>query len=297
MIAALKAHVVAMRPHQWTKNSVVVAAYIFALGDKHQTLPPNALWITLAITACFCLVSSAIYLVNDVRDIELDRLHPTKRFRPIAAGTVAVPAALALSAVLAATSLGLSWWIQPAACVVLAAYLVKQLGYSFGLKKIAYLDVILIATGFVLRALAGALALGPGISISHWLLTCTFLLALFLGFSKRRHEKVTLGDLKDNARPSLRQVDEKTLDSVILLVAGATLTAYALYTVAAETVDKFGSRKLAWTIPLVALGLWRYHHLVYRREEGGRPERVMLTDPAMIGILAAYAGAILLLMR
>ncbi|MFO1491310.1 MAG: UbiA prenyltransferase family protein [Kiritimatiellia bacterium] len=295
MMRRIRSHLVALRPHQWTKNSVVAAAYVFALGDRHQTLPANALWITLAITACFCLASSAIYLVNDVRDIELDRLHPTKRFRPIAAGQVRIPTALLMSAALAATALAVSRWIQPLACLPVAAYLVKQLGYSMGLKRIAYLDVILIATGFVLRALGGALALGPDVSISHWLLICTFLLALFLGFSKRRHEKVTLGGLKDNARPSLRQVDEKTLDSVILLAAGATLTAYALYTIAPETVAKFGSRKLAWTIPFVAMGLWRYFHLVYRREEGGRPERVLLTDPAMIGILAAYTATILAL--
>lgn len=287
----LPAHLVALRPHQWTKNGLVFAAFFFALGDQGQDVGLPEFWRVLMATALFCLASSAVYLVNDVRDRELDRKHPTKRFRPIAAGSVQVRTALLMSAVLCVGSLVAAWWLSPKYLAVLAGYLVMQVAYTLYLKKIPLVDVVVIATGFILRAVAGAVAIN--VVISSWLLVCTFLLAAFLGLSKRRHEKVVLADLKATTRPSLEKTSGKLLDRLIMVTAGLAALAYSLYTVAPDTVLKFGSRKLAFTIPFVLLGLWRYFHLVYRREEGGRPEKVLLTDPPMIAIVLLYGATLL----
>jgi 4-hydroxybenzoate polyprenyltransferase len=236
--------------------------------------------------AAFCLASSSIYLMNDIKDRDLDRLHPTKRFRPIASGDLPIPLAAAGAAALVLAALAGGWWLNPAFAAVLGGYWLLQTAYCFGLKKIAYLDVAIIAGGFLLRVLAGAFAVS--VPISHWLLICTFLLACYLGLAKRRHEKVVLAGLKDSARPSLRGMDEKTLDQALTFISGATLMAYALYTFAPDTVAKFGSTRLALTIPLVAAGLWRYHRLIYKHDQGGRPEKTLFTDPLMITIGLAY---------
>jgi len=290
---ALLPHIIALRPHQWTKNGLVFAAFFFALGDQGQEVGLEAFIRVCLATALFCLTSSSIYLINDSSDREADRKHPTKRFRPIAAGSVKVRTALIMSALLALGSLTAAWFLSPKLMAVLAAYLVMQIAYTFYLKRIALLDVIIIAIGFILRAVAGAVAIN--VIISNWLLGCTFLLALFLGLSKRRHEKVVLSHVADSTRKNLGQLPEKLLDQLILGVAVLAALAYAAYTVWPDTVAKFGSYKLALTIPFVLLGLWRYFFLVYRKQEGGRPEKVLLTDPPMIGILLAYAAVLLAL--
>lgn len=274
----------AMRPTQWIKNSVVLAALIFAFGDTSQELLNP--WLAFAALGCFCLLSSCIYLINDVQDIELDRVHPTKQYRPIPLGQLKPRTAVIAALTLLTLGLVGGWLINPWVFLSLAGYSVMQLGYCFGLKRVAFVDVMIIAAGFVIRALTGALAID--VVISPWLLGCTFLLATFLGFSKRRHEKVVLSDLQDRARPSLANYSEKVLDAIILLVAGATVMAYGLYTVSAATVEKFGSQKLIITVPLVALGLWRYYVLVYSHEEGGRPEGVLLTDRLMVFTIVGY---------
>jgi 4-hydroxybenzoate polyprenyltransferase len=277
-----------MRPQQWTKNAVVAAAGFFAAGEKGFDLLLGHLPDLLRAVAAFCLASSSIYLINDIRDRDLDRRHPQKRLRPVASGALSVRGA-ALGAVgLLPLAAALAWPLGGAFLAILGGYWCLQTAYSFGLKRVAYLDVAVIAAGFLLRVLGGAFAVQ--VPISHWLLTCTFLLATYLGLGKRRHEKVVLGGLQDSARPSLRQVDERTLDQALALAAGAVLTAYALYTVAPDTVAKFGDRRLLLTLPLVAAGLWRYHRLIYKHEEGGRPERTLVTDPGMLGVSLAYAA-------
>lgn len=283
----------ALRPKQWTKNALVGAAYVFAMGDRTQELPPLALLHTVLAMGLFCLASSAVYLVNDVRDRDLDRLHPTKRYRAIAAGDVPPRFALLLAAVLAVTTPLAGVYLSPAFGILLAAYLVMQVGYTLGLKHVSYLDVLLIATGFVLRALGGAYALP--VPISKWLLICTFLLALFLALSKRRHEKVVLQLSNDEARPSLRGYTEEALDILILLVCGATLTSYVLYTLSPDSIRKFGDIRLIVTTPFVGFGIYRYWHLVYRREEGGRPEKVLLTDVPTLANLFFYGIALLVI--
>ena len=267
----------ATRPLQWTKNSVVFAALVFA---GRLTDPPSVFLAVLAFIA-FCLVSGAVYLVNDVRDIEADRLHPTKRHRPIPSGHLSVNLALSIAAMLVIASLALSWWIRPSFAAMTAAYLVLMLAYSFGLKHVVILDVVLIAVGFVIRAAAGAVAID--VVISPWLLACTLLLALFLGFGKRRHE---LAHVEAAAhRPNLESYTLPLLDQLLVVTATATVVSYLLYTI--ETRAKFDTNALILTVPFVAFALFRYLFLLHRRGEGGRPESLLFSDkPLLLAIIA-----------
>ena len=267
----------ATRPLQWTKNSVVFAALVFA---GRLTDPPSVFLAVLAFIA-FCMVSGAVYLVNDVRDIEADRLHPTKRHRPIPSGHLSVNLALSIAAMLVIASLALSLWIRPSFAAMTAAYLVLMLAYSFGLKHVVILDVVLIAVGFVIRAAAGAVAID--VVISPWLLACTLLLALFLGFGKRRHE---LAHVEAAAhRPNLESYTLPLLDQLLVVTATATVVSYLLYTI--ETRAKFGTDALILTVPFVAFALFRYLFLLHRRGEGGRPESLLFSDkPLLLAIIA-----------
>jgi 4-hydroxybenzoate polyprenyltransferase len=185
--------------------------------------------------------------------------------------------------------------LSPALGLVCSTYVVLQLLYSFGLKRAALIDLFVIATGFVLRALAGAVVIN--VTISPWLLLCTLLLALFLALCKRRHEKVVLNDLQDETRPSLEKYDERLLDQLIGIVSSATIVSYALYTLWPDTVEKFGTARLGFTIPFVIFGLFRYLDLVYRHEKGDRPEKILLTDlPLIIDLLLYGTAALAILM-
>jgi len=280
-----------MRPRQWIKNAIVPAALLFALGDQEQTIDGPAVLRAAAAFCLFCLASSAVYLLNDVKDRDLDRLHPTKRLRPIAAGRLSIRTALMGAGFAAVLSVGLGGLLTPRFGLIVALYLIMQVAYTHGVKRIPVADVLTIAAGFILRAYGGAVAIQ--VTISHWLLLCTGLLALFLGFCKRRHEKVVLKDLKDQARPVLQHYTEAGLDQLIALVGGATLTAYLLYTLSPDTLEKFGNHRLVATIPFVALGLWRYYRLVYQHEKGGRPEQVLLTDIPLLSIVACFGATAL----
>jgi len=279
-----------LRPKQWTKNVVVLAAVLFALGDRSQHRQEHAVIVALAAMAIFCVVSSGIYLINDIRDLELDRAHPTKRLRPLAAGEISVGFARVLSAVLLAGGLLAAFTINRPFFAVIGAYVVMQFFYTFGLKQVALVDLFIIAAGFVLRALAGAVAIP--VEISPWLLLCTLLLALFLALCKRRHEKVVIDDVSGETRPSLKQYDERLLDQLIAIIGGATLVCYALYTLWPDTVYKFGTNRLGLTIPFVLFGLFRYLDLVYRHEKGGRPEQILLTDVPLLVNLALYGATV-----
>jgi 4-hydroxybenzoate polyprenyltransferase len=290
MISLVKA----LRPQHWIKNSLVLAAFFFALGDKSQSSDLSILESALtAIGAAllFCGVSSGVYVMNDIRDIDLDRAHPLKKHRPIAAGKIPVPQAWALAAILLTGSVAGSYLLRPELAIVLGGYVLLQVAYSFRLKSVALLDVFVIAIGFVLRALAGAVALD--VTISPWLVLCTFLLALFLGFCKRRHEKVLLEDYADETRPSLSKYNAQLLDQVIAIVAASTIVSYALYTLSPDTVSKFGSAHLGFTIPFVMFGIFRYLDLVYRHEKGSRPETILLTDVPLLLDMALYASTVL----
>ncbi len=285
-----------LRPKQWTKNGLVLAAALFALGDPGQQVGLDAAGRALLATALFCLASSAVYLFNDIRDVELDRLHPTKRLRPIAAGELSVGLAGALAVLLLAVSLSGAALLNRAFLEVLGGYVALQLAYTYGLKRVALLDVFIIAGGFVLRALAGAVAIP--VEISPWLLLCTLLLALFLALCKRRHELVVVADAGGDTRPALRGYDERLLDQLIAIAGGATLVSYGIYTLSPDTVQKFGTTRLGLTIPFVAFGLFRYLDLVYRHEKGGRPEQILLTDLPLLADILLFgltAAAVLFL--
>ena len=291
----------ALRVSQWTKNAVVFVAWFFAVADKEQAAlargwRPFALVCAMAFS--FSLVSSAFYLLNDVGDYEADRLHPVKRLRPVAADLIskidAVRAALALFAFglvfpcyLVFRHPDRTWGFA-----VLLVYTLMQCAYSGFLKRVPYVDVAVIAAGFVLRAVAGAAAMG--VRISPWLLACAFSLSLFLALCKRRHEKITASA----SRAALKGYHPRVLDALILVAACGTLAVYTCYTLSADTVARFGTRGLAATSVFVALGIGRYLQLVYGPEDTGRPEKVLLTDQILWCILAGYGlaalGAVLL---
>lgn len=269
-----------MRPRQWTKNLFVFPAIVFAqrLWDK------GAVDVTLAAFIIFCFLSSSVYLVNDIADADKDRLHPTKRNRPIASGRLPAGVALASSLLLAAFSIALAFAINDRFVLCASLYLGLNLVYSFSLKHVVILDVIMVAAFFVLRAVAGAAAIN--VDISHWLLICTFLLALFIAMSKRRHELVLLENNASAHRASLTEYSPYLLDQMISVVTASTVMGYTLYTVDQDTVAKFGTDHLVYTVPFVVFGIFRYLYLIHQKGEGGDPDRIIVSDrPFLINLL------------
>ena len=271
------AALVAMRPRQWTKNLLLFAGIVFAakLGD------PSRWAAAVAAFAAYCAASSAAYLVNDVHDVASDRLHPVKRFRPVARGELGPRAALALAGVLVVAALVLAGSLGPASLACLVAFVGLQAAYSLALKAFELVDVIAIAGLFVLRAAAGAIAVD--VRISEWLLLCTFLLALFVALGKRRAE---LGLEGVNARASLSGYSVPLVDQLLSIVAAATIAAYTGYTLAAHD-----TRWLVATIPLVVYGLFRYLLLLHRRGLGEEPEALLVEDLPLLATVAAWAAA------
>ncbi len=279
----------ALRPAQWLKNGVVPAAYFFACWDPAQAEHVKGFAPLLHVAAaviCFCALSSGVYLINDLHDVEADRAHPVKRLRPLASGALSRHSAWILAAGVLAAAVAGSLTLPLAYTAILAAYFLMQLLYTFVLKQVAYVDVFIIATGFVMRAIAGALALT--VRISPWLLLCTFLLALFLALCKRRHEKVLFADRTEAHREALSGYNLKLLDMEIGITAAATLVCYSIYTLSSETVARFGTSGLGLTIPFVIFGIFRYLDLVYTHQDGGHPEKVLLTDKVMIVTIVCY---------
>lgn len=286
----------ALRPEQWTKNGVVFAAFVFALGDVNQQVSAARFWVVLLAAICFCAASSCVYLINDIRDRDTDRHHPRKRHRSIAAGRVLPPRAISVSLQLLATALVTGYILAPLFALTLGGYLLLQIAYSFLLKRIAMIDVLVIAGGFVLRAIGGAIVIQ--VQFSPWLLVCTFLLATFLGLCKRRQELATIpaSSLAGVTRESLSVYSEKLLDRLIVIATVATLVSYAVYTLSDATLEKFGDARLGLTFPFVLFGLFRYLYLVYHRELGEQPERVLLTDPPILINVGLYGLAVLVLL-
>ena len=276
----------AMRPRQWTKNLLVFAGIIF--GER--LLDPAARVQALGAFGVFCALSSAVYLVNDVRDREADRVHPSKSRRPIASGDLSVNTALFAALVLTATGLAVSLAIGPAFAMVASAYVLLMGWYTLGLKHIVILDVIALAGGFVLRAAGGAVAVH--VVFSHWLLLLTLLLALFLALSKRRAELVALSDDAHTHRKSLGEYSPYLLDQMIGVVTASTLLAYAFYTISPETIAKFGTDRLLWTVPFPLYGIFRYLYLVHQREGGGSPSDTLLEDRPILICVALWGAAV-----
>jgi 4-hydroxybenzoate polyprenyltransferase len=235
----------------------------------------------------FCGLSGAVYLINDVTDVEKDRLHPLKRLRPIAAGQLGVPAALTWAAVLAAGCLAAAALIGPWFGAASFSYLLVNLAYSLRLKEIVILDALAVSLGFVLRAYAGGLAIR--VEVSDWLVVCILLLALFLALAKRRHELVTLSDQAREHRAILAEYSPYLLDQMIGVVSASCVTAYAFYTLSPETHEKYKTSALAWTIPFVIYGVFRYLYLVHQREQGGSPTDILITDRPLLITVALWA--------
>jgi len=270
-MSLLRALLVSLRPHQWTKNLVVLAALAFS---KHL-FDADALVRAASAFLVFCALSGAVYLANDLVDAERDRAHPVKRLRPIASGVLPVPVARAAFAALVVLGLLASWALGPGFLLCALAYLGLNMAYTFGLKNVVILDVLAVALGFVLRAVAGAVVIQ--VVFSEWLIVCTLLLSLFLSLAKRRHELVTLADAAGH-RSILAEYSPYLLDQMTAVVKASCLMAYAFYTLAPETIEKYRTDRLALTIPFVIYGIFRYLYLVHRKEQGGSPTDVLLTD-------------------
>ncbi|RJP76023.1 MAG: decaprenyl-phosphate phosphoribosyltransferase [Candidatus Zixiibacteriota bacterium] len=283
MISALLA---ALRPKQWTKNVVIFAGLVFAQQFFH--LP--ALLTSLLAFVAFSLNASSVYLINDIQDLERDRLHPVKRLRPLPAGRLSVKLAVWVSLLLAVGSLALAFTLNVRFGQVLAFYWVMMLAYSLKLKHLVVVDILIISAGFVLRAISGALVLD--VMISRWLLACTIFLSLFLILAKRRNEIVELGQGAAGHRAILLEYGDRFLDQMISIATACTIISYVLYTVDPETVEKFRTHNLILTVPFVIYGIFRYLYLVYQRNLGGRPEVVLLTDrPLVLSVVLWIAAA------
>jgi 4-hydroxybenzoate polyprenyltransferase len=286
----------ALRPKQWTKNLLLFAGVVFAQHLKDPRLFGRAVVGFIA----FSLLSGLVYLINDVRDVEQDRAHPRKRLRPIPSGRLPIPVAWGSMIPLAAIVIALSLWLGKGFALTAALYVVMNVAYSFGLKRIVLLDVFVVALGFVLRAIAGVQLLvpvAPGTELSPWLLVCTFFGALFIALGKRRRELANAGDGQAiRQRSVLDQYTPELVDQLLVIAAAASLMSYALYTIWPGTVAKFHTEALLVTVPFVAYGLFRYLWLVEASEQSEDPSLVLLTDRPLAVTLLLYLAAVLVIL-
>lgn len=279
-----------MRPQQWTKNIIIYAALVF----DGRLLHPELFLRTTLLVICFCLASSAVYLLNDLVDIEKDRQHPRKRLRPLPSGQLSPRLAAAAAALLALAGVAGAAFLEPWAGLVTALYLAQNIAYSFYLKNIVIIDVMVLALGFLLRVVAGALVVHVA-NFSPWLYVCVTLLALFLGFGKRRHEIALLEDGAAAHRASLEEYNLPLLDQIIGIITTSTLIAYTLYTFEAHTVVVHDYRLLL-TVPLVFYFILRYLYLIHVKHEGGAPDELLLKDkPLLLNALLWMAAVVVLL--
>jgi 4-hydroxybenzoate polyprenyltransferase len=277
---------VSLRPEQWTKNLLVFAGALFG----GQLLSVSALGTATATFLIFCALSGAVYLFNDVADLAGDQWHPLKRERPIASGALSPSLAVGVGLALGVGAVSAALVIQPRLGAVAAAYFLLLFAYSFVLKHVVILDALTISAGFVLRAVAGAVAVD--VPISHWLLICTTLLALFLSFSKRRHELTLLADGAIEHRRILTEYSPYLLDQMIAVVTASTLVAYTLYATSTETAQRLGTSWLGLTIPFVLYGIFRYLYLVHQKKAGGSPTSLLVTDGPLLACVALWGLAV-----
>jgi 4-hydroxybenzoate polyprenyltransferase len=288
--SALALLAASLRPEQWTKNLLLFAGLIFG----GRLLDPGAVGAAIAAFAIFCALSGAMYIVNDVWDREADRLHPLKQTRPLASGALPVGTALTTAVVIGAAAIAGATAIGLSFVLIALAYVALLFLYSTVLKHFVIVDVLTIAGGFVLRAVAGAAAVN--VPTRSWLLTCTTLLALFLALSKRRHELVLLGDEAGHHRRSLDDYSPYLLDQMIAVVTASTVIAYALFATSTETAARFGTSYLGLTIPFVLYGIFRYLYLVHQKRGGGSPAAMLVTDLPLLACVALWAATVVLLM-
>jgi len=279
-----------LRPEQWTKNLFVFAGVLFGglLFDI------RAIGRATAAFLIFCALSGVVYLLNDLVDREADQRHPLKRLRPIASGKLSTRTALVAAAVLGIGAIAAALMLSPMFAALAAAYVVLLVTYAFVLKHLVIIDALTIAAGFVLRAAAGAVAVS--VPISHWLLVCTTLLALFLVLSKRRHELTLLADGATTHRPILNEYSPYLLDQMIAVVTASTLVAYSVYATSTETAERLHTSRLGLTIPFVLYGIFRYLYLVHQKRAGGSPADLLLTDRPLLACVGLWALAVALIL-
>ncbi|MBA7624430.1 Decaprenyl-phosphate phosphoribosyltransferase [subsurface metagenome] len=281
-----------LRPKQWTKNFFIFAGILFSQNIFNHALLLRVIFAFFI----FCLLSGIGYIINDLTDVEQDRHHPTKSRRPIASGRLKHSYAIATVALLTPLTLVMLYVLSPSFFVIALSYLLLQLAYSFVLRRIVILDVFAVGCGFVLRVMAGAVVID--VTISHWFLICTILLALFIALSKRRHELIVLGEEAQHHRKTLSEYSPYLLDQMISVVTASTVIAYILYTISAETMMKFGTGNLIFTVPFVLFGIFRYLYLVHKKMVGGSPEHILITDkPLMVDIFLWVLTVVIILYR
>jgi 4-hydroxybenzoate polyprenyltransferase len=279
-----------LRPEQWTKNLFVFAGVLFG---GHLFDVPAMLRAVAAFTV-FCALSGVVYIFNDLADRAADQRHPLKRLRPIASGRLSPLTAAIAAIILGAVSLAAAVLLSPMFAVLSATYVGLLALYSVLLKHLVIIDALTIAAGFVLRAAAGAVAVF--VPISHWLLVCTTLLALFLVLSKRRHELTLLADGAMTHRPILEEYSPYLLDQMIAVVTASTLVAYSVYSTSAETAERLRTTRLGLTIPFVLYGIFRYLYLVHQKRAGGSPADLLLTDRPLLACVGLWALSVALIL-
>lgn len=279
-----------VRVQQWIKNFFVFAPLIFSQNVFNVPL----LVKTIFAFILFCVLSGAAYILNDIRDLEEDKLHPVKSKRPLASGKLKKAHALYALGFLVLSGLVGAFLLNIYFFFALLVYFVLQIAYSSWLKHVVIIDVFLIAIGYLIRVIAGGLAIE--VQLSPWLFICTILIALFLALSKRRHELILLDKSAETHRPILKEYTPQLLDQMIAVVTASTVISYSLYTVSSETVAKFGTSNLLFTVPFVLYGIFRYLYLVHQKDEGGSPEALIIKDkPLLVDLFLWIATAMLIL--
>ena len=271
-----------MRPHQWFKSIVVFAALVF----DGKLFVPELFFKTTVIYVCFCLLSSAVYILNDLVDMEKDRQHPRKRTRPLASGKLDPRFAAVAAVIIGAISIGIAFGVAPLAGVVLLAYLAQNIAYSFWLKNIVIIDVMVLSLGFLLRVVAGVVVVHVE-NFSPWLYICVTLLALFLGFGKRRQELVLLAGSAGQHRASLEEYNLPLLDQIITIITTSTLIAYTFYSFDAATA--LAHNRMLISVPFVFYFIARYLYLVHVKGLGGAPDELLLKDKPLLINSALWA--------
>lgn len=287
--ANLRGLIRTMRPRQWVKNVIIYAALVF----DGKLFAPGLFLKTTLVVIVFSLVSSSVYIMNDLVDVEKDRQHPRKQSRPLASGRLSRRFAMVAAAFLAVVGLGGAFWLDPMVGVVVALYVLQNVAYSFYLKNVVIIDVMVLALGFLLRVVAGSIVADVA-NFSPWLYVCVTLLALFLGFGKRRHEIVLLDEGAGAHRASLQQYNLAMLDQIMTIVITSTLVAYTLYTFEARTALVSGGRMLL-TVPFVLYFIFRYLYLVHVQKKGGAPDELLLKDKPLLINTGLWAASVVAL--
>ena len=287
---------ISMRPQQWTKNLVLLAGIVFS----QRFLEPDLIVLSVTGVIVFCLLSGSVYILNDVFDRTRDREHPSKSKRPIASGFLDAKGAAVFALVLAAVMLAVAWRINMEFFLLALSFFALNMAYSVLLRAVVILDVIAISFSFLIRAAAGVAVLhtaAPDVVLSPWLLVCTFFLSIFLAICKRRNE-ICAFESAENHRSALRDYSIRLLDQLVVLAASATLISYTIYTVWPNTVEKFGTTDLIYTIPFVLFGIMRYLFIVYKRDQGGDPSGVLIMDKGiLIDVFLWFVATVLIIVR